>query len=150
LVNVGGTVAPAAFAGLLAGRLEGWRARWRMVVVGAVCALPLATLTAWGELAVVGWPAALAAGVAAAAIAGALCRSPRESLAALSGAFALAAALWAVGAALGWVAWPAALGGGQAFDAGVVAWLTGQAAAQLAASGWPGRKPVAGTDSSAP
>lgn len=149
LVNVGGTVAPAAFAAFLTSQVAGLSARLRVGLVALVCAVPLAAITAWGELTAIGWPAAVAAGCAAAAIAAALSRDARATLASIAAALAFSAGLWALGAARGWLAWPAALGGGASFDAGVVALLSGQVAAWVAASG-PGRKPVAGTDSSAP
>ncbi len=149
LVNAGGTVVPAAFCALLLAERTGWGRRLGVTLVALLAALPLATVTAWGEMAAVGWPASVAAGIATAAVAAALARDARETLAAVAGALALAAVLRWVGGAAGWTAWPAALGGESGFDAGVVALLCGQVGAWVAASGT-GRKPVTGADSPAP
>lgn len=148
LLNVGGTVVPAAFTAFLLSGPWARRARLRVVLGALLGAVPLATVTAWGEMAAVGWPATMAAGLAAAAIVGVLGRNAAERLTALAGAFALSAGVWALASASGWLAWPAALGGGPAFDAGVLAWLSGQVANEATASGTPGRQPAA--DSPAP
>jgi hypothetical protein len=124
LWNPGGTLVPGAFAAFLATRGLRPAAALRAALLAAAM---LCAALGWAEAAGVGWPAALSAAAAVSAACGAAGGGPRGALAAACAALLLAAAARGV---LGWaglVPWPATLGGGAAFAAGVL----GAAGSQL-------------------
>lgn len=138
LLNPGGTLVPLAFAAFL------WTRPWRdeprtrsggLVPLGLAtlgAGIVLAGLGAWAEQSGVGWPAVLGAALGACVAVHGATRRPRDVLAATAAAMALCALLrYAAGAAtLG--PWPASLGGGATFTAGVVAMIGAQVAWRIA------------------
>ena len=129
--NVGGTVVPAAFAAFLL-----HRGGLRPVAVLRACVASAALLCAilgWAEPAGVGWPATAAAAAAVAAAAALGGGGPRGALAGAAAALPLSAAARAALGGWGFVPWPATLGGGAAFAAGILALIGAQAASRLAA-----------------
>ena len=128
LVNPGGVLVPMAFEAFLlfgpggsrrpvagaCGPADGWA-----LLAGALGGLTLVGAVAWGLSTGMAWPAFGFAVLIGIALGPGPMGSPR--LAVLSGgAVVLSAVLGrAVLAAMGWSAWPGALGGGHAFDVAV-------------------------------
>lgn len=132
LLNPGGTILPLAFACFL-WRLQprGRRAALRVGVAGFSVGVVLCAIPAWALETGVGWPGTVLAALCALAAARGLLRQPGEALLAASGGLAAAAALRYAAGASGLLAWPAALGGGVTFDAGVLALIGGQVLLRL-------------------
>lgn len=140
LWNPAGTVMPAAFAAFLLPR-SGLRPR---AFAGAAFAsgLVLCGALAWAQQAGVGWPAAAAAAALAAAVLAGAARTRSGALAAGSAGIACAACARAAAALLGVAAWPAALGGGGGFAAGLLALVAAQAAVRVPGA-WRWARPAA-------
>ncbi len=128
LVNPGGVLVPAAFEAFLllgpgASRrripgVSGPSAGWALLA-GAIGGLTLAGAVAWDLSTGMVWPAFGFAMLIGIALGPGPMGSPR--LAIMSGGAAVLSAVLgrAAIAAMGWSAWPGALGGGHAFDAAV-------------------------------
>jgi hypothetical protein len=137
LWNPGGCVFPGAFAAFLlcqAPRRGAPAAVRRACLLAAVAGAILAAGPAWGAQA---GRAGLGAALAAAAeVAAAWLLTPDapHALAGCAGAMAVAAVLRGLAGAVGLAGWPASLGGGETFDAGVLAALGAQALLPLGAA----------------
>ncbi len=123
LLNPGGTLVPLALAlFLLTSRPQEGRSKglWRVGLAALATAALLVVGTAYGEQAGAPDVAAAIAGGGVALVATALGGDPRGSVTAAAAGLALSGLLLGLCAWAGWVPWPATLGGGPTFDAGVL------------------------------
>ena len=138
LVNPGGCMVPLGFAlFLLTSRAAGGARRtfWKMARAAGTAAVLLAAGTAYGEQLGASGPAAALAGIAVAAAALSLAGDARGALAGVAAGLVLSSAVLAAAAWAGWVPWPASIGGGATFDAGVLAAI-GTQVLDRAAAAW--------------
>lgn len=148
LWNVGGTIVPGVFAAFLLRRGEVRAiALGRTALVGGAL---LCAILGWAETAGIGWPATAAAAAAVAAVAAVGGGGPRGALAGAAAVLPVAAALRGLLGAWGAMPWPATLGGGAAFAAGILALLGAQAASRLAHAAGRARPAPAAVRGSAP